>query len=114
MAALSAQETKFKVLPLKAAYRFLEANGLDKEAAAVKNSHRDIALTKGKIIDLLERNNLFDEFIKTKWPSGNTRDAKNRIQYYKRAYRQEMEDAESLEQIGENALELIPPPEPID
>jgi YhcG PDDEXK nuclease domain len=114
MAALSTQDTKFKVLPLKMAYLFLEANGLVNEVAAVKTSHRNIALTKGKIIDLLERNNLLDEFIKTKWPSGTMRDAKNRIQYYKRAYRQEAEDAESLEQTGDDVLELIPPPEPID
>jgi hypothetical protein len=114
MAALLEQETKFKVLPLKAAYLFLEENGLGSQAAAIKASHKDIALTKGKIVDLLERNNIFDKFINTKWPSGDTRDAKNRTQYYKRAYQQEIESAESLEQTGEDVLELIPPPEPID
>jgi hypothetical protein len=64
MAGPPIQESK--TLPLKLAYLFLEANGLGTDVAAIKTSHQDLALTKGKIVDLLERKNLFTEFIKKK------------------------------------------------
>ena len=66
------------------AYNFLIEKGFENEVKEIKESQDKFmqyttSLRRGKIIDLLEKNNLLDEFIEKYWKNGNTESGKKEI-----------------------------------
>ena len=78
----------FKRLPLRDAYQFGDANGLEAEITAIRgmniNWHRprgyDSRLRRGYIIALFEERGIFQIFKDRNWPNGDARDGIRRIQ----------------------------------
>jgi hypothetical protein len=80
---------QFEGLPLRFAYGFLSEKGFDKEAIEIKLSKDkyksfDYSLKRGKVLEILEKNNLVDEFVSRYWHFGGTDGGKRKIQRYKR------------------------------
>jgi hypothetical protein len=80
---------QFEGLPLRFAYGFLFEKGFDKEANEIKQSKDkyksfDYSLKRGKVLEILEKNNLLDEFITRYWHFGGTDGGKRKLQRYKR------------------------------
>lgn len=104
---------EFAALPLKLAYPFLVEDGLEKEAIEIKESKDQYlsytsTLKRGKIVALLEKNNLLDKFVDKCWSFGKTQEGRRKIQRYKRVYQafrdsdraEEEEEEESMEQTS--------------
>ncbi len=82
-------EKEVESLPLRFAYEFLAEKGLDKEATEIKQSKDKYksytsTLRRGKVLDLLEKNHLLNDFISRFWSFGKTDKGKQKIQRYKR------------------------------
>jgi hypothetical protein len=80
---------QFEGLPLRFAYGFLSEKGFDKEATEIKLSKDkyksfDYSLKRGKVLEILEKNDLLDEFVSRYWHFGATDGGKRKIQRYKR------------------------------
>ena len=76
---------EYERLPLKLAYQFLTEKGFESEANEIKESKDSYksyttTLRRGKIIDLLEKKLLLEEFINTYWANGKTIEGKRRIE----------------------------------
>jgi hypothetical protein len=108
-----ADTEEFEGLPLRLAYSFLAEKGFNAEAVEIRQSkdrYRSYSSTlrRGKILDLLERNDLLNEFINTCWRFGSTDRGKRKTQRYKRildAFRagggpEEEEENESIEETS--------------
>lgn len=101
-------------LPVKLAYQFLTEKGFESEANEIresKDSYKSytITLRRGKIIDLLEKKHLLDEFINTYWANGKTTEGKRRIERYKsvlNSFRNSSvtEDEEEEERVEETSF----------
>ncbi|GAG78332.1 unnamed protein product, partial [marine sediment metagenome] len=66
-------------------------------------------MRRGKIIELLEKNNLLIEFINNYWHYGKTEKGKSRIRQYKRIYteflnREVIEEEEEQERIEQTSF----------
>jgi hypothetical protein len=103
-----------ETLPLTSAYDFLENKGFDKEVAEIRAS-RDrykcytTSLRQGKIVNLLEKNHLLDEFIGGFWRNGATQDGKSKIRRFNRILdaflnSSQSEDEEEDESINETSF----------
>ena len=82
---------EYEALPLRYAYEFLIQNGLGKEADDIRQSKESYhsytsTLRRGKIVTLLEKHNLLDDFIERYWASGKTDQGKRKMRRYKRIY----------------------------
>ncbi len=84
-------------LPLESAYPFAEERGLGEEVADIRAATRGqrSRVRRGLIVELLDRNGLFQEFKDAYWPNGNTPNGQRRVLTYLRrlqAYREEVGD----------------------
>jgi hypothetical protein len=82
---------EFEALPLKFAYQFLAQKGFENEANEIRQSKDryksySSTLRRGKVIELLEKNSMLEEFIEKYWSHGKTEDGKRRIRRYKTVY----------------------------
>lgn len=98
----------FEGLPLRFAYVFLSENGLAEEATEIKRSKDRLgsytsSLKRGKVVDLLEKNNLLNQFISQSWPFGRTEAGKRKIQRYKRILNSFISGSESEEEEQEES-----------
>lgn len=80
-----------EVLPLRSAYPFLDANGLQTEAQAIRSTPVRMggytsSIRRGMVADLLKRHGLLDRFVAERWPGGGTDRGKRRIERYLRLY----------------------------
>jgi hypothetical protein len=77
-------------LPLRAAYAFGVAKGLDKEIAAIKDMviewdlTYDSSLRKGYIVDLFQTHGILDDFKAKHWNFGGTPQGERKLQRYLR------------------------------
>ena len=83
---------EFEALPLRFAYEFLAQKGFENEADEISQSKDKYmsytsTLRRGKVLELLEKNNLLEEFTDKYWPFGKTEKGKRKIQRYKRIHR---------------------------
>lgn len=110
----SEETNEFETLPLRSAYEFLAQKGFENEANEIRQS-RDryksytSSLRRGKVIELLEKNNSLEEFIDEHWPFGKTEKGRRKIQRYKRILnsflnRESSEDEEEEERIEETSF----------
>jgi hypothetical protein len=79
------------VLPLRSAYPFLEANGLQAEAQTIRSTPVRMGsytstLRRGMVADLLKRKGLLERFVAECWPGGRTDRGKRHIDRYLRLY----------------------------
>jgi hypothetical protein len=96
---------EFEALPLRLAYGFLAQKGFEDKANEIRQSKDRYksytsSLRRGKIIALLESNNLLEEFIDKYWPFG-----KRKIQRYKRVYNSFLSSDRIEEEEEEERLE---------
>jgi hypothetical protein len=104
----------FEAFPLRFGYQFLIQKGFENEANKIRQSKDryksyDSSLRRGKIIDLLEKNNLLEEFIDNYWSFGKTEKGKSKIRSYKSIYnlflnRDKVEEEEEEERIEETSF----------
>jgi hypothetical protein len=79
-----------KVLPLKDAYRFGAASGLEREMAEIKDMEIEwdlsytSSLRRGYVVDLFSRKQLFDAFKGQHWPAGGTSWGQRKIEFWLR------------------------------
>lgn len=76
---------------LLTAYKFLEDNKLEKEANDIKNSPDRFKsytsiLRRAKIVVLIKKSNLVEQFIDEVWPSGKTKKGLSRTRFFKNLY----------------------------
>lgn len=105
---------KYEGLPLRFAYGFLSEKGFENESNEIKQSKDKYksytsTLKRAKVIDLLEKNNLLNEFIEKFWHFGDTEGGKRRIQRYKRIFdsfvnNDRAEEEEEEENIDETSF----------
>ena len=96
-----------EVLPLNLAYPYLIENGLENEVIEIRQSKDKFmkytsTLRRGKIFDLLEKNNLLDSFIDKYWLFGKTEKGKSLLRWYKSIYNRFLDGIENDE---ENEIE---------
>jgi len=105
---------EFEGLPLRLAYTFLSEKGLLNESDEIRQSKDKYksytsTLKRGKILDVLEKHNLLDEFIGKYWHFGSTNDGKRKLQRYRRILdsflsNDRAEDGEEEESIEETSF----------
>lgn len=105
---------EFEALPLRFAYEFLAQKGFENEANEIRQSKDKYmsytsTLRRGKVLELLEKNNLLEEFIDKHWPFGKTEKGKRKIQRYKSILNSFLssdrsEDEEEEERIEETSF----------
>ncbi len=88
---LNERNDEFEGLPLRFAYDYLSQKKLENESNEIKQSKDKYksyssTLRRGKIVDLLEKNNLLDDFINTHWSFGKSEKGKKKILRYKSIY----------------------------
>jgi len=90
-------ENQSKALPLKAAYLFGIANGLQQEVEAIQSmaikwtrSYRS-SLRRGYVVSLFQKNGILDTFKVENWTYGNTNKGAAKVRFYTRL-REEYED----------------------
>ena len=101
---------EFEGLPLRIVYEFLEQKGFGNETNEIrqsKDSYKSYtsSLRRGKVVELLEKNNLLEEFIDKYWPFGKTEKGKRKIQRYKRIYNSFLDSDRSEEEEEEERIE---------
>ena len=101
---------EFERLPLRVAYEFLEDKNLENEANEIRQSKDNYmsyttTLKRGKVLDLLERNNFLEEFINKHWPLGKTEKGKREIRKYKRIYDSFLNKDRTEEEDEEESIE---------
>ena len=104
METVEHEDSGIETLPLTLAYHFLNEKGFDEEVAKIRSS-RDrykcytSSLRRGKVVDLLEKSHLLDEFVEKCWRNGATPGGKRKIQRFRRI----LEDFHNSEQAGDEA-----------
>lgn len=101
---------EFERFPLRLAYGFLAKKGFESEANEIKHSRDSYksytsSLRRGKLIELLEKNNLLEEFIGECWPLGRTKKGDQHIQRYKRIYSAFLNSDRSEDEEEEERIE---------
>lgn len=101
---------QFEGLPLRFAYGFLSEKGFDSEATEIKQSKDkyksfDYSLKRGKVLAVLEKNHLLDEFISKYWHFGGTDGGKRKIQRYKRIVQSFLAGGETEEEEQEESAD---------
>ena len=91
MAMTPTQEPEFERLPLRLAYAFLGAKALATVADEIRTSQERLGgyhttLKRAKMVALLRRKNLLDEFVKTKWRFGLTEKGKKQLNWFDHIY----------------------------
>ncbi len=105
---------EFERLPLRFAYEFLREKGFASEANEIrqsKDSYKSYtsSLRRGKVLELMETNNLLEEFIDKYWSLGKTEKGKKQILRSKRIYdlflnRDKPEEEDEEERIEETSF----------
>lgn len=105
-------EQQSKSLPIREAYRFAEAHGLESEIESIKKIDPDApwarGLRKAYIVDLLERRGLFEQFKNEHWPYGNSPAGKAKQRFYfglKARYEETEPDDDAAPEATEEAFE---------
>jgi hypothetical protein len=81
-------ENNWERLPLREAYRFGTEKGLTDEISTIRNMDIEwdlsysSSLRRGYIIELFQKSGIWDEFIATSWPNGNTPDGERKTRTY--------------------------------
>ena len=101
---------EFEMLPLRFAYGFLTQKGFENEANEIRQSKDRYksyryTLPRSKVLELLEKNNLLEEFIDKYWPLGKTEKGKREIRRYKRIYDSFLNSDRSEEEEEEERIE---------
>lgn len=99
-----------KSLPLRYAYDFLAQKGFESQANDIRQSRDSYrsytsTLRRGKIITLMEENNLLDEFIDKYWPFGKTDKGRKKIRFPKKIYAEFMNNDSVEEEAEEEGVE---------
>lgn len=97
-------------LSLRVAYEFLTQKGFEETINAIQQSRDKYksytsTLRRGKIIDLLEKQELINEFINTSWPFGKTERGKKKIQRYKNIYYSFLNNDKTEEEEEEDSID---------
>lgn len=103
-------EQQSKSLPIREAYRFAEAHGLESEIAEIKGIDPDVpwarGLRKGYIVDLFEKHGVFERFKKEHWPFGNSSAGESKQRFYLGLKaRHEESDDDAFPETDEEAFE---------
>lgn len=82
---------EFEILPLKLVYEFLAEKGFEKETSEIRQSKDKYkcytsTLRRGKVLELLKKNNLLEEFIERYWPFGNSEKGRREMRRFERIY----------------------------
>lgn len=91
MATSPKPEREFESLPLKLAYAFLAKKGLENESDAIRTNADRIdsytsSLRRAKILALLRKRDLLQQFIGESWPYGSTDKGQKKIKFYDQLY----------------------------
>lgn len=107
---------EFESLPLRYAYEFLSEKGFSSQVSEIKLSKDKFrsyssTLRRCKILYILERNNLFEEFIIEYWKYAKTDKGKRKIQKYKSIYesflnKEKIDEEDEEESINESGFAL--------
>ncbi len=110
-----AEQTDSQRFPLVAAYGFLMAHGLGAEAEAIQQSQGRLGsynstIRRGRVIDVLERSNLLDEFIASEWPRGSTEQGRRELESCKRVYQRFLAQSPAADDsvVGDRAILSTP------
>ena len=101
---------EFEGLPLRFVYEFLSQKGFENEVNEIrqsKDSYKSYTSTlrRGKVLELLEKNNLLEEFIDKYWPFGKTEKGKKKTLRYKRIYNLFLNSDRTEEEDEEERIE---------
>ena len=104
----------YENLPLKYAYIFLEEKGFAKEAEDIKTSKESYksyttTLKRAKLVNILDKTNLLEEFIENWWPQGKSENGIKLINRYRNIFkryenRELEEDEEEEERVEETSF----------
>lgn len=103
----------YEALPLRYAYSFLAEKGFTDVASEIKRSNdrykkgSKSTLKRAKVVELLEKHNLLNEFIEKFWRFGGTESGKRKLDRYKRILDSFLHsnDVENDEQEEEESIE---------
>ena len=89
--ATKPEDPGFETLPLKLAYQFLASNGLETESNEIRTSPEHLgsyttSLKRAKVLALLRRKGLLEQFIKTYWPHAATPDGHKKLKRFDQIY----------------------------
>lgn len=106
-------DTDVETLPLRLAYKFLEAHGLGGESETIRTSRERLGsytttLKRARVAAALQRDNLLNQFIAEYWPNGNTPKGKQLVERFGRIYERDASAGatiDSEEQGTEDAAE---------
>ncbi len=82
-----------KALPLSSAYIFGIQHGLESQIKEIEMMNTDwemsytTSLRRSFVVELFEKNNIFEEFKSQHWPLGNTAEGQSKIRLYRKIYR---------------------------
>ena len=101
---------EYEGLPLRFAYNFLAERGFDKESNEIKQSKDKYksytsTLKRAKVLDILDKNNLLDEFINKFWHFANTDHGKRKILRYKRIFDSYSNVEQAEEEVEEESID---------
>ncbi|HEY3346607.1 MAG TPA: endonuclease NucS domain-containing protein [Nitrospirota bacterium] len=104
------QIEEFERFPLRYAYEFLSNKGFKEKAEEIKQSKDSYksytsTLKRGKIIAILENNNLLEDFIDKYWPLGKTEKGRSQIKSDKRIHEEFLGSDKTEEEIEEERIE---------
>jgi RecB family endonuclease NucS len=90
-------------LPLSFAYPYLVENGLESEMNEIRQSKDKFmsftsSLKASKTVDLMEKNNLLNDFIEKYWAFGKTEKGKVKLRWYKSIYNRFCDNVENDEE----------------
>jgi hypothetical protein len=113
MITITDNETDFENLPLRLAYNFLESNGLGPDAEVIRTSHDRLggyttSLKRARILALLDKHNLVDTFVNTKWKNALTPDGRKLIDSYRRIYERYRDSGSTPSDRSDSDLADVP------
>jgi hypothetical protein len=88
MAKISAIDENSETFPLYPAYEYLISKGYGNDVVNIRESKDQYkkyktTLRKAKIVNLLEKSELLNDFIELNWQNGNTEDGKKKLKRYR-------------------------------
>jgi hypothetical protein len=88
MAKFSTNDEGSQTLSLNSAYEYLTEKGYENDIIKIRESKDQYksytsTLRRGKIVDILEKNNLLNDFIEKYWQYGKTESGKTKLRRYK-------------------------------
>jgi hypothetical protein len=107
MAKFTAVDGSTDTLSLYSAYEYLTNKGYENEVAKIRESRDQYksytsTLRRGKIVDILERNNLLNDFIENCWQYGKTDHGKSKLRRYKNIFNGFIDNNDEEKEIDED------------